>query len=104
MGTGESPMDERCRERLDRFRDDIRAGHDPPMMVRKYILQGGSFLLNDDDHFAIRNEVATNFSLHPNEVFLVGSSKLGFSIAPSKRYKPFGDTSDIDLALVSDRL
>jgi hypothetical protein len=39
-----------------------------------------------------------------NEVLLVGSAKLGFSIVKTKRYKPFGEESDIDVAIVSSRL
>lgn len=32
---------------------------------------------------------------------MVGSGKLGFSIVNSKRYRPFSDTSDIDVAIIS---
>ena len=35
---------------------------------------------------------------------MVGSAKLGFSIAPTQRYRPFGEESDIDLAVVSSQL
>jgi len=35
---------------------------------------------------------------------MVGSAKLGFSIKPAKRYKPFSDDSDIDVAVVSPEL
>ena len=34
----------------------------------------------------------------------MGSAKLGFSISPSKRWRPFGDRSDIDVAIVSHDL
>ena len=35
---------------------------------------------------------------------MVGSAKLGFSISPAKRWKPFGEESDIDVAIVSTSL
>ena len=35
---------------------------------------------------------------------MVGSGKLGFSIVPKKRYRPFSIDSDIDLAIVSHKL
>jgi hypothetical protein len=38
------------------------------------------------------------------DIFVVGSAKLGFSISPKKRYRLFGDQSDIDIAIVSHDL
>jgi hypothetical protein len=35
---------------------------------------------------------------------VVGSAKLGFSIVPDKRYRAFGETSDIDVVLCSSAL
>lgn len=35
---------------------------------------------------------------------VVGSAKLGFSIAPDKRYRHFGEHSDIDIVLTSGLL
>ena len=34
---------------------------------------------------------------------MVGSAKLGFSIAPSKLWKPFDGESDIDIVVVSEK-
>ena len=34
----------------------------------------------------------------------MGSAKTGFSIAPDKRYRPFGETSDIDVVICSSTL
>lgn len=70
-------------------------------IVRKYIIGGECFALSQDNYFDLRTEVAEHFDLHPNEVLVVGSAKLGFSIAPHKRYRHFGDESDIDIVLVS---
>lgn len=73
-------------------------------VVRKHITSGDCYILNHDDYFTLKDEVAGHFGVHPNDVFAVGSSKLGFSIARKKRYRPFTDTSDIDLAVVSSSL
>lgn len=35
---------------------------------------------------------------------MVGSCKLGFSIAPNKRYRHFGESSDVDIVVVSESL
>lgn len=39
-----------------------------------------------------------------NNIAIVGSAKLGFSLAPSKAFKPFDESSDVDIAIVSDAL
>ena len=89
--------------RLDRFKKDLAQleGHDA---VRKHIILGDCYVLNADLHYTLRASVSNEFSIRPENVLMVGSGKLGFSIAPDKRYRPFSDTSDIDLALVSDKL
>ena len=61
-------------------------------------------MLSQREYFDLRSEVADHFRLHPNEVLVVGSTKLGFSVVPDKRYRLFRDTSDIDVALVSSAL
>ena len=96
-------MDNIILERLDSFKNDltlmtVRA------IIRKHIVFGECFALNNDRHYDLREKVATHFSLHPNEVLLVGSGKLGFSIAPTKRYQAFNDSSDIDIVLISSSL
>ncbi|HEX8451606.1 MAG TPA: hypothetical protein VF647_05895 [Longimicrobium sp.] len=90
-------------ERIARFKNDL-ALMNPPQLVRKYVAFGDAYILPDDQFFSLKEEVAHHFQVHPNQVFLVGSAKLGFSIARRKRYRPFTDTSDIDVAVVSDRL
>ena len=60
--------------------------------------------MSQDKYFDLRSEIADHFQLHPNEVLIVGSAKLGFSIVPKKRYRPFCDESDIDVAIVSSKL
>jgi hypothetical protein len=59
--------------------------------------------ISDETYFSLKNEIADFLSVHPNEVIVVGSTKLGFSIVPAKRYSPFGDQSDIDVAIISQR-
>ena len=75
-------------------------------LVRKFIAHGPAYCLRDDEHlyFELKNEVATFFEVHPSNVFMVGSGKLGFSIAPNKlyqKYDPVGRDSDIDIVVVS---
>jgi hypothetical protein len=90
-------------ERMDRFRADLEA-LDTQAIVRKHIILGDCYILEDEEHFTLREEVARHFGLSSGEIVIVGSAKTGFSIAPHQRYKPFDDTSDVDLALVSGEL
>lgn len=67
-------------------------------------MSGGCAILTDSAYFQLRAAVAEKYEIHPNDVLVVGSSKLGFSIAPRKRYRHFGETSDVDLVIVSSDL
>lgn len=91
------------RERLVAFKSAL-ATRTTTNIVRQFVITGTAALLSEELYFNLRSEVAERFSLHPTEVLIVGSAKLGFSIAPKKRYRPFNDSSDVDVAIVSDRL
>jgi hypothetical protein len=86
-----------------RFKDDLGV-LDVPSIVQKHISFGDCHALEPDQHFALKAAVAKQMSVHHSEVLVVGSGKLGFSIAPNKRYRHFGDTSDVDVAVASPAL
>ncbi len=86
--------------RVERFRSDLRA-LDPTDVIRKHITTGTPVAISDDAYFDLRTLVAAEFTLHPSAVVLVGSCRLGFSIAPKKRYRRARPNADLDLALVS---
>src|SRR5579871_5772192 len=73
-------------------------------LVQRHITSGECVTLQPDTYFELKNRVATRFALHISEVLIVGSAKTGFSIAPDKRYRPFGETSDIDVVICSSAL
>jgi len=89
--------------RIKTFRADLPHGS-AAELVRKHITSGECFALSAESYFDLKNRVAATFGIHPVEVVVVGSAKLGFSLAPEKRYRPFGETSDIDVALCSSDL
>jgi predicted nucleotidyltransferase len=90
-------------ERIQRFNRDL-ADMTPSAVVQRHITQGECYALDGEQHIKLRMEVAGHFKVNPNQIVVVGSSKLGFSIAPRKRYRPFHDGSDIDVAVVSPAL
>ena len=89
--------------RIAAFKTDL--GHlGPERVVRKYSLSTQPYALSPDVYFELQVTVADHFGIHPSEVTVVGSGQLGFSIVPRKRFRHFGDSSDIDLAIVSPPL
>jgi hypothetical protein len=86
--------------RVTEFKNDLRA-MDLTRLIRKHITTGGSAVLADSTYYELRNTIADHFKLHPSAVVLVGSGRLGFSLKPTKRYEPFGHSSDLDFAVVS---
>lgn len=88
---------------INRFKSDIskRSTLDS---VRRNIIFGRSILLDEDKMFDLSTEISHHFQIHPAEIVTVGSGKLGFSIAPKKMYLPFGERSDLDVAIVSPKL
>lgn len=90
-------------QRIARFRGDLRM-HSVDELVQRYITYGDAYALDPDQYFELKSLVASEFRVHHSEVLLVGSGKLGFSIVEKKRYRHFGDTSDLDLAIISPAL
>ncbi|MHC5914831.1 MAG: hypothetical protein ACYTXE_28435 [Nostoc sp.] len=72
-------------------------------IVQKYIIHGTPYIFKDNEskYFDLKHEIATHFKEHFESVHMVGSGKLGFSIAPKKLWRPFCDESDIDIAIIS---
>lgn len=53
----------------------------------------------------IRGWLSTQLDIHPKEVTLIGSARMGYSLAPTPEFgKPFGKHSDLDLSVVSEPL
>jgi hypothetical protein len=84
-------------ERIAAFRADLRQKqvHE---LVQRHITSGECFTMVAEAYFDLRNRIANQFQIHFSGVVVVGSAKLGFSIAPDKRYRAFGETSDIGLS------
>ena len=72
-------------------------------IVRGYITHGNPYVFQDDEekYFEIKKRIATKYDINPQEVLMVGSAKLGFSMSPMKLWKPFDEDSDIDMVIIS---
>lgn len=88
-----------------RFKKDLKDEiYDSRYIVQKYLCNGSSPILNDEEIFEIKFSIANKFKIHPNEVIITGSGKLGFSIAPQKLFNEFNENSDIDVAIISNNV
>lgn len=87
----------------DVFREKLR-GSDPRWMINKYVITGESRILPTESHYDLRKEIADWSGVHTNDVVMVGSGKLGFSIDPTQAFKNFHRESDLDMAIVSSEL
>lgn len=72
-------------------------------IVRKHLLHGLPYVFDkrEDDYFEFRNKIAQHFEIGFHEVFIVGSSKLGYSY---HKDSVFSLDSDIDVVLVCENL
>jgi hypothetical protein len=99
-----SPPDPTHLHRVEAFKSDLKATI-PINVIQKHITTGDPAIIPGDVYFELRRRVAENFHLHPSEVVLVGSCRLGFTLKRNRktneRYRPARPTSDVDLAIVS---
>jgi hypothetical protein len=76
--------------RIEKFKAILKGQEHEEVIVQKYIAHGTPYIFKDDEdkYFDLKREIAANFSEHYNNIHMVGSAKLGFSIAPSKLWNP----------------
>ena len=69
----------------------------------KWIFERIPFVFGEDYTCFINTKLIISKALGVDlcSIFFVGSSSLGFSLNPAKNLKPFDETSDIDIAIVS---
>ena len=96
-------VDPDIQHRIVAFKEDLEKLSDK-VMVQKHISFGESYILSSNQYFELKQDVSEQFRTHSSQIVLVGSAKLGFSIAPDKKYRPFGEDSDLDVAIISEVL
>lgn len=95
-------------DKIAEFKHHLKS-NDEAAVVRKFITSGDCYVVDPDKYLELKSIIADHFQIHPNEVLIVGSGKLGFSIAENltkskPRYRHFSDSSDIDVAIISQGL
>lgn len=75
-------------------------------VVNKYILSNTPqcFTTNPDLVDEIMTRISNHFNIHPKNIEIVGSAKLGISLSEERFGKAYNKGSDIDIVLVSNEL
>jgi hypothetical protein len=91
--------------RISEFRHAFEGEGDDRAIAERFLFHGQCHAIDEATHFDIKQRIAQEFGINTStDLFIVGSAKLGFSIAPPKRWKRFDDTSDIDVAIINHEL
>lgn len=91
---------------LEEFNIDLKASDSPEKrarFLRKHVFHGlpHVFQGRESDYFDFRQIISEKYNIGFQEVFIVGSGKLGFSYIKGST---FSYESDIDVVLVNERL
>ena len=91
------------------LRAAVRGGkrHGQEILARLWITEGIPFAFqgNPSIYEEMRGWLSHRLSVHPKEITLVGSARIGYSLAsPPELGRPFGKHSDLDLCIVSATL
>ncbi len=76
-------------------------------VVRLWLTEGIPFAFreNPGTYEELRRWLGIRLNVCPKEITVVGSARIGFSMAGGVNFgRPFGETSDLDVAIVSQRL
>ena len=96
---------------VDEFKSSL-VNHDVEDIYNDCILGSNIWYFKEHssgkDHYEIYDKfkkyLAKNLEIHVNNVAIVGSAKLGFSLAPKKNFRLFNSESDIDIIIVSPEI
>jgi hypothetical protein len=92
---------------IDNFKQDL-LDYDPEYLIEKYLIFGNPYIFRSKDYlyFELKKELSSHFNVKTSEVFMIGSSKLGFSISPKKLWIKMDENvdSDIDMVILSEQL
>ncbi|UQA50932.1 hypothetical protein [Vibrio sp. ED002] len=95
----------------DRFRTDL-AQKSEKQLFQEYFLSSSCWFfetnLGMDNHIEMYDKfkllIANGLDVHPMNIVLVGSAKVGFSVAPHKAFRDFSEGSDLDIVVVSESI
>ncbi len=90
----------------DELKQLILGLEDHRVLARTFLLEGTPFIFENRPmtYVIFREQLAEQFEIGSQDVCIVGSAKLGYSPSSHKFGAPFAETSEVDVALVSEPL
>ena len=75
-------------------------------LARLWLSEGIPYVFRDCPamYEAVRSWLSMSLNVHAKEIGLTGSARLGASLSPVKLGKPFNESSDFDIFIISDQL
>ncbi len=88
----------------DEFKQLIVSLDSHRVLAKVFLLEGTPYVFEKSPmkYVIFREQVAARFEVGSQDVCIVGSAKLGFSPSPHTFGKPFSQTSDVDVVVISD--
>lgn len=77
------------------------------IVARLWLTEGlpSAFRTSPAAYEDIRGWLGARLNVHAKEITIIGSARLGYSLAPAPRYgQPFDEKSDLDLSVISGEL
>lgn len=76
---------------------------DAAVFVEEHLFSGVPFVFSETPSYYadVRSEVANLLDVSSDELLLIGSAKLGFSLNPDHLLRPFGPKSDLDFVVIA---
>ncbi len=86
----------------DPLRQAILAEH-PDVFCSQWLFESVPHLFQGDARAYLdwRMKLASALEIDPRDMLIIGSAAVGVSLSPQKRFKSFGASSDIDVAVIS---
>ena len=89
----------------DEFKRLVTAIDSHTVLAKVFLLEGTPYVFKNSPmkYVIFREQVAERFGVGYQDVCIVGSAKLGFSPSPTSKFgKPFQETSDVDVVIISE--
>ncbi|MBK8915086.1 MAG: hypothetical protein IPM64_10900 [Phycisphaerales bacterium] len=90
----------------DQFKELILQLDTHQILAKVFLLEGTPYVFENSPmrYIVFKEQVADRFDIGSQDVCIVGSAKLGFSPSPHQYGKPFAETSDVDVVIISNSL
>jgi hypothetical protein len=90
----------------EEFKQLIQALDNHRVLAKVFLLEGTPFVFENRPmkYVIFREQVADRFEIGSQDVCIVGSAKLGYSPSAHQFGKPFAETSDVDVVIISEPL